>query len=382
MGEHAKLSASASHRWMICGPSAELESRFPETTSIYAEEGTHGHLIAEWKLHKFLGLKAGRKPKNTDFDSPELEDAVDNYVIFAIEKINEAKVRSKDATVLIEQRVDFSKWVQEGFGTCDLLTVSDGMLEIMDLKMGRGVPVSAEHNFQLMIYALGAIELFDDLYEIETVRVNICQPRLNEELSSWVISKKELLEWAENDLRPKAEKAYKGEGEFVAGSHCRFCRAKATCRARAEANLELARFDFADAELLSDEEIGEILSRAEELQNWVGDIKEHAFQNALKGYKYNGWKLVAGRANRKFTDEDAVAEILIESGYTEDKIYSKTLIGITSMEKMLGKKKFIELLGNLVYKPKGSPVLVPENDKRSIWNSAGDDFDEWKGDEE
>jgi hypothetical protein len=376
MAEHAKCSASGSHRWMKCTKSIQLESNLPESRSSYAEEGSYGHAVAEWKLRKYLKLKAGKKPVHREYDSKELEDAVDTYVNLAIEKISEARARSKDALIVVEIRVDFSRWVTEGFGTCDLLTVSDGALEIIDLKMGKGVLVEAQNNPQLMIYALGALEMFQELYGVEVIRMHISQPRLNEGLSSWELSTEELLKWAEEELKPKAELAYNGEGSFVAGEHCRFCRAKAVCRERAQVNLDLAKYDFEDPEVLSDDEVSEILSKAEQLQSWAKDIWEYAQTEAVSGRKkWAGFKVVEGRSNRKYTDEDKVVEAILNTGdYTEDAIYNKKLIGITDMERLIGKKTFKELLDDLIEKPAGKPALVPETDKRCEWNSAVADF--------
>lgn len=376
MAEHAKCSASGSHRWMKCTKSIQLESNLPANTSGYAKEGSHGHALAEWKLRKYLKLKAGKKPVNPEYDSKELEDAVDTYVNLAIEKISEARARSKDALIVVEIRVDFSRWVTEGFGTCDLLTVSDGVLEIIDLKMGKGVLVEAKNNSQLMIYALGALDMFQELYDVELIKMHISQPRLNEGLSSWQLSTQELLKWAEQELKPKAELAYKGEGEFVAGEHCRFCRAKPICRERAKVNLELAKYDFEDPEVLSDREISEVLLKAQELQSWAKDIWEYAQAEAVAGRKkWEGFKVVEGRSNRKYADEQKVVEAVLNTGdYAEDAIYNKKLIGITDMERLLGKKTFKELLNDLIEKPAGKPALVLETDKRCEWNSVVADF--------
>lgn len=373
MTEHAKLSASSSHRWMECTPSVELEMQFTDSRSVYAEEGSAAHALSEHKLRKFLKIPS-KKPISA-YDSAELEEYTDIYVTFACEKIAEARMRSRDAIVLIEQRVDFSQYVPEGFGTGDLIIVSDGILEVCDLKYGRGLTVSAEHNPQMQLYALGALAIFDDLYDIQTVRMTICQPRL-ESLSTYEISVDELITWAEQELKPKATMAALGEGEFKAGEHCRFCRAKATCRARAEMNFELARYDFSDPALLTETEVAEILTKAEQFQKWVSDIWDYAQTEAIAGRKtWPGFKVVEGRSNRKYCDENKVAQtILATDKYSETAIYNRKLIGITDMERLLGKKQFHELISGLIEKPAGKPALVPQSDKRSVWNSAAEDF--------
>ncbi len=374
MGEHAKLSASASHRWMECTPSAELESKLPESTSTYASEGTAAHALSEYKLKRFLKVRAGKKPVS-EYDSQELEDYTDVYVSFACERIADANARTKDTVILIEQKVDFGSYVPEGFGTADLLIIADEILDVCDLKYGKGVPVFAEDNPQMKLYALGAYELLGDLYDIKTVRMSICQPRLDS-ISTYEMPIEELLHWGEKELKPKAELASMGLGEFKAGEHCRFCKAKAVCRARAEANLELAKLDFPDPEILTDEEMGEILAKAEELQSWVSDIWEYAQLEAIAGRKkWPGFKVVEGRSNRKYSDEGKVAEVLLSSGFVEAQIYNRKLIGLGDMEKMAGKKRFDELLKGLIEKPPGKPTLVRDSDRRSEWNSAAADFD-------
>ncbi len=374
MGDHAKLSASASHRWMECTPSAELEATFPESNSVYADEGSAAHALSEYKLKRFLKINAGKKPVS-EYDSQELEDYTDIYVSFACERIAEVRARTKDAVVLIEQKIDFSKFVPDGFGTADLVIVADGNMEVCDLKYGRGVPVFADHNPQMQLYALGAYELFEGLYDIQNVRMSIFQPRIDN-VSTFEMTVDELMDWAEQKLIPKAVMASKGEGEFKPGEHCRFCRAKATCRARAQMNLELAKYDFTDPELLLDEEMGEILSKAEQLQSWASDVWEYAQTEAIAGRKkWPGFKVVEGRSNRKYGNEEKAAEILLAHGYTEKQIYNRKLLGIGEMEKLTGKKRFEELLKEFIAKPAGKPALVPESDKRKAWNPAAADFD-------
>lgn len=272
--------------------------------------------------------------------------------------------------VLIEQRLDFSKWVPGGFGTGDCVIVADDTLTVIDYKHGLGVLVDAEKNSQMMCYALGALQLFDGIYDINHVSMTIFQPR-RDNVSTYRLHKDELLHWAKTVLKPTAELAAKGEGEYKAGDHCRFCKIKATCRKRAEYNLELAQYDFAVPSTLQDEEIEAVLERADELVNWAGDVKEYALQQALLGKQWEGWKLVEGRSNRRYVNEEAVAVAVEKAGFDP---YEKKLLGITAMTKQLGKKRFEELLSNLVEKPQGKPVLVPESDKRPAMHTAADDF--------
>lgn len=360
MGQHAILSASASKRWMNCTPSALLEKQFADEESIYAAEGTAAHALAEHKLKRFL-KKRSKRPVS-DYDCDEMEECTDDYVSFAMEQIEKAKLSCSDPVVMIEQRLDFSRWVPEGFGTGDLVIVADDTLYIVDLKYGKGIAVSAEWNPQMLLYSLGALELFDSLYDIEKVNMTIHQPRL-ENVSTFEITVHDLMDWAEQELMPKAEMAAKGEGEFAVGDWCRFCKAKNTCRARAEEYLRLAQMEFKPPELLSEEEIAEVLKVADELAKWSADVYAYAQDEAIThGRVWNGFKLVEGRSNRKYVNEEEVADAAKAAGYED--IYKKSLIGITEMEKLMGKKDFQKILGSLVYKPQGKITLVPESDKR------------------
>ena len=357
---HSIYSASGAHRWMSCPPSAQLEQQFPNETSTYAEEGTAAHDLAEHKLKKALKMRS-KKP-TSPYHSDEMDEMTDLYVEYCLELIEKSKETCTDLQILIEQKLDFSDYVSEGFGTGDLVVVGSGTLHVVDLKYGRGVIVSAEKNPQMMLYALGALSLFDMLYEIEKVSMAIVQPRVDN-FSIWEISVEELLKWAEDELKPKALLASTGGGEFCAGDHCRFCRAKNQCRARAVKNLELLKYEFQDPALLTDEEIAEIIGLAEELAKWAGDIYTYATALAInEGRQWDGFKLVEGRTRRTYSDETAVAKTAKEAGYTD--IFKQSLITITEMEKLMGKKKFNDILGNLVEKPKGKLTLVPETDKR------------------
>lgn len=377
MGKHALLSASSSHRWLACPPSARLCENYEDKGSEYAQEGTDAHSLCEHKLKLVLGMETADPTEHLSFYNEEMEQCTCDYAAYVMELVSEAKKICKDPVVLIEQRLDFSRFVAEGFGTGDCVIIADGTLYIVDYKHGKGVEVSAEANPQMMLYALGALELFDGIYDIDTVRMAIFQPR-RENVSVCVMAKDDLLQWAYNDLVYKAKLAYAGEGEFQAGEHCRFCKAKTVCRKRAEYNLELAKYDFEMPATLEEAEIAAILEKADELAAWAADVKEFALQQALSGVKYAGFKVVEGRSNRKYTDEDAVADTVKKAGYDP---YEPKLLGITAMEKLLGKKQFSKLLSGLVVKPQGKPALVPESDKRQEMSidkaaSAAEDFKE------
>ncbi|GMB00894.1 DUF2800 domain-containing protein [Pelosinus sp. IPA-1] len=378
MAAHAKLSASGSKRWLSCTPSAELEQQFPNSTSVYADEGSFAHSVGEVKIRRDLVLiqepeykKQYEVIKKNNFYCEELEQATQEYADLVFSKVAEAQQKTEDAIVLIEEKLDFSRWVPQGFGTGDVVIIGDGCIEIVDLKYGKGVPVSAEENTQMMLYALGAIAKFEHLYDIHTARMTICQPRLDS-VSTYEMPIYELLAWGDHYVKPRADMAIKGEGDFVAGDHCRFCRAKATCKARADENLELLKYEFRKDPLLTDEEVGEILGKAEELQKWAKDVQDYALEHAEKhGKKWPGWKLVEGRSNRKYTDDLKVAETLKNAGYKDDKIYEpQKLLGITALEKSISKKQFGILLSDLVVKPTGKPTLVPESDKRDEISST------------
>ena len=371
--KHAKLSASSAHRWMNCNPSANLEREFADKTSEAAAEGSAAHALCEHKLRKALKMRSVRPVSK--YDSDEMEMYTDSYVEFVLEQIEVAKQHCTDPFVLIEQRLDFSCYVPDGFGTGDCLIVADKLLHIIDFKYGLGVLVDAAENPQMMLYALGALQLFDAIYDIDTISMSIFQPR-RENVSTWTITVAELKEWAEKILRPKAELAFKGEGEFNPGPWCTFCKAAVKCRARAEEKLALAQYEFAKPPLLTDEEIEDILSRLDDLTKWANEIAAYAQDAAINhGKQWNGFKLVEGRSVRKYSDEAAVVAAATAAGYRD--IYKKSLISITEMEKLMGKKTFTEVLGGLVIKPQGKPTLVPASDKRpAIHTGANLDFTE------
>ena len=377
---HAVLSASSSHRWLMCPPSVKLSEQFADKPSVYAEEGTFLHELSEMKLHRYLGDVHPEileiqyaEHRDNDFYSDEAENVTDEYVDFCIETIESVRASCPDPLILVEHRLDFSEYVPDGFGTGDLVIVADGVLEIADFKGGRGVRVEADHNSQLMLYGLGALLEFEALYDIRTVRMTIVQPRLNN-ISTYETTAEELILWAERDVKPKALLAAKGEGEFCAGEWCRFCKARYTCRKRSEYHMRLAERDFKQPDLLTDEEILDILPVAESLNNWVQDLISYATQQAVNGKDWPGYKLVAGRSVRRYTSETEVIKAATEAGYTD--IYKTTLLGVGDLEKRMGRKKFSEVLGKYVIKPVGAPQLVPESDPRKPYSDAASDFND------
>ncbi|MDA8227023.1 MAG: DUF2800 domain-containing protein [Desulfitobacterium hafniense] len=371
--QHALLSASGAHRWMSCTPSARLEREFRDNSGEAAAEGTAAHSLAEHKLRRVLKMRS-KKPVS-QYDSDDMEAYTDGYVEFIQELITQAKQECADPVVLIEQRLDFSRYVTDGFGTGDCVIVADGTINIIDFKYGQGVLVSAEDNPQMKLYALGALELFDGIYDISTVYMTIYQPR-RENISTCTMVKESLYQWAEEVLKPTAALAFSGEGDYVPGEHCQFCRAKVKCRARAEEKLNLARFEFALPPLLTDEDIEEILALLDDITSWANAIKAYALEAAVShGKEWCGFKLVEGRSNRRYANEEAIAEAAKVAGYLD--IYRQSLITLTEMERLMGKGKFQEILGGLIEKPSGKPTLVPLSDKRQAINtSAKHDFKE------
>lgn len=382
---HALLGASKAEQWLNCPPSARLQEGIPEKTSQYAAEGTLAHEIAELMLRRRLqpcGPSEKRKIDNQlaklredPMHSGEMDEALQMYCDHVEELFMEAAGRSKDRVLMLEERLDFSEWVPEGFGTGDVVIVADDLMDVIDLKFGKGVPVSAVGNPQMRLYALGALQSVGYLYDIKRVRMTIVQPRLDS-ISSDILTVDELLEWAETVVRPAAELAFAGKGELKPGDHCRWCKVKATCRARAEANMKALSYEFQDPALLSVEEIGQILHIADLLAAWAKDVQDYAQEQAVRGAKFPGWKLVEGRSNRQITDKDAAKEKLVAEGYPEDDILKpRELKGITDLEKLVGKKKFADVLGDLLQKPPGKPVLVVETDPRPELNSVESDFE-------
>ena len=367
---HAVLSASSSERWLHCPPSARLCESYEDKGSDYAAEGTDAHELCEYKLRRALGMEAQDPTENLTWFNEEMSDCANGYAAYVLEQVEAAKQTCADPVVLIEQRVDFSRWVESGYGTADCIIIADGTLQIIDYKHGLGVLVSADENPQMQCYALGALELFDDIYDIGSVRMTIYQPR-RDNVSTYEISKNELYCWADEVLKPTADLAFAGNGNFLCGEWCGFCKAKHDCRARADANMELARYDFKLPPLLTDEEVEEILARADDLVSWAADIKEYALQQAISGKEWHGWKLVEGRSNRRYTNETAVAGAVTDAGFDP---YEHKVLGVTAMQKLLGKSRFEEILTAYIEKPQGKPTLVPESDKRPAMNTAKNDF--------
>ena len=356
MGTHALLSPSAAHRWMNCPPSACLEREFPSSSSEVAAEGTAAHALCEHKLRKLLKLRSKRP--HSDFEDDEMDRCSDDYVSFVQEQMGEIP----SPMVLVEQRLDLTRYVPEAFGTADCIIVGGDRLHIVDFKYGMGVLVEAEHNPQMMLYALGALELLDGIYDIQKISVSIFQPR-RENVCTWSLPKEELLRWARDDLVEKARLAYAGEGEYCAGEWCTFCRASVRCRARAEEKLRLAKEEFKYPPLITDEEIEDVLGEIPELIKWANAILAYATDAAVNhGKAWTGFKIVEGRSVRRYKDEDAVAREAESAGYTD--IFDRKLISLTQMEKLMGKKAFTDILGGLIEKPPGKPTLVPLSDKR------------------
>lgn len=376
MSEHTLFSPSASHRTLNCPPSLMLCAAQPDEPSPYAAEGTCAHELCACLVEKALGRRVSDPTGNLEYYDAEMQSCAEGYTAYVMEAYEEAKKSCPDATVLVEQRVDISRWVPGCGGTADCAIVADGTATIIDYKHGVGVPVSAESeefggNPQLMCYCLGVLEMFDGIYAIDTVRMAIYQPR-RENVSEHTMSKPDLLHWADEVLAPTAKLALEGKGEFKAGPHCKFCKVKATCRERAERNMEAARYDFKPPAELSDEEIDEILLMTDRLTEWASDVKEYALSQAMQGTAFEHFKVVEGRSIRKYTSEADVAEAVVAAGFDP---YEKKILGITAMTSLLGKKKFEEILGKLTFKPQGKPTLVLKSDKRPAWkHTAKEDF--------
>lgn len=368
--KHATLSASSSQRWLNCTPSALLEQLFPNKETNAAAEGTAAHALCEHKLRRAMKMQS-KKP-TSKYQSDEMDAYTDAYVQFVMETLAEARQLCEDPVLLMEQRLDFSEYVPGGFGTGDCVIIADKLMHIIDFKYGQGVLVEAEQNPQMMLYALGALHAFGSLYDIETVSMTIYQPR-RENISTWSLPAADLLDWARNELVPKAKLAAEGKGDFCPGPWCIFCRAAVKCRARAENKLELLKYEFTPPVLLSDDEIEEILGKLDDLTHWANEVMAYAQDAALNhGKQWRGYKVVEGRSNRKYTDEDAVVAAAKAAGYTD--IFRRTLLPITEMEKLMGKQIFRAVLGDLIEKPAGKPTLVPTADKRPAMDLATMDF--------
>ena len=367
--QHALLSASSAHRWLHCTGSPLLEKEFPDTTSVYAQEGTLAHELCELKLKKYTTVmpkgtytRAHNKIMKSELWQNEMEGTSETYLEYVKEIMLSCEIAP---AVLIEKRVDFSRYVPEGFGTADCLILAGDTLHVIDYKHGKGVVVDADHNPQMMLYALGAMNELSLLYRFKSVHMTIVQPRVNN-ISEFTMTADELRDWGETAVKPKAEAAMSGNGEFEAGDWCRFCRAKQQCKTRYESNDSLypelsARHD---PRLITLEELGEYLKRGRDMAAWLEDMKEYALSESLAGADVPGWKAVEGRGSRAFTDTDAAVDTLIKNGIDESVLYERRVLTLAQMEKAVGKKAFGEIVGNLVVKNPGKPTLVEESDKR------------------
>lgn len=401
--QHAFLSASSAHRWLVCTASPHFEAQFEDSTSVYAEEGTLAHHICElyatraFKSQEMSSQKFGahlKKAKQNELFNDEMLNCAQKYVEYL--KLKSMELYNNPPHISQEVQVNFSAYVPEGFGTCDCIMIGENTLHITDYKHGKGVKVSAERNPQMMLYALGALELYKVLYKIDFVSMAIFQPRISEEPSEYKMRVDELLHWGES-IKPLAQAAFTGNGaEVKPGEHCRFCKGKAKCRKRAEQNTALEEFkDCAIAgkaapelqqlsetakraidmpRMLTDNEIGELLVRGANLVQWYEDIKEYATRALLEGKEIPGWKVVEGKSNRKITDADALIKTLVANGTEEVLCYEKKPLSLTEFEKLVGKKEFNSLCSEFVVKPQGKPTLVPLSDKREPFNSAKSDF--------
>lgn len=372
--DHARLSASGSHRWLACPPSARLEEQFPASSSSYAEEGTLAHSVAELTVRYYLNeiTEADFENKLDEYKkekyfTEEMRECAAAYAKFIIDRLNAAKETCPDPIVILETRLDFSKYVPGGFGTGDCLIIAEPVLEVIDFKYGKGVRVEASDNSQMQLYGLGALNEFGDLYDIETVRMTIFQPRLSGTFDTADKTVKALTTWATKTVKPRAKLADQGKGDFAPSEEtCRFCRAKNQCRARTEENLKLFD-DSPDPLLISLNEAADILKKAGDIESWLKDLKELVSKALTQGETVEGWKMVEGRSVRKFADEDKVVAAMREAGIEDAMLFERKLISLTQMEKDFGKKRVGEILKDLIVKPKGAPTLAPESDKRPAY---------------
>ncbi len=378
---HALLSPSSSNIWLNCTPSAIFQKKFPEETTEYAKEGTEAHALAEYKLKLALEMKGAEDPRNGSMTylSDEMEECTDDYVSFVLETISKLKETCEDPAVLVEQMLDFSRYVPGGFGYGDCIIVSDGRMYVIDLKYGKGVEVNAEWNSQFLIYAIGALELLGSIYDITDVTVVAFQPR-KANISTFDITVKDLEKWRDETLIPKAQLAYKGEGDFHPGEHCRFCKARFVCKARADHNLENAKYDFKAPEELTLDDIATILSSSKEFSAWLSDIEEYALKAIQEGAEIPGWKVVEGNTKRTYRvgAEKIIASKVEELGFDP---WKKSLKGLGEMEKTVGKENFKAYIEPHLYKSEGKPTLAVVSDKRPAFNSAKKDFSLSKSEE-
>ena len=379
MGAHALLSPSAASRWLNCPAAPRLEADMPDSGSSYAAEGTLAHAYCAMKIKEFLGRDISDETAeiaelDRQYHTGEMDEYTDTYKTIVLEKYTEAKNITEDAQLLIEQRLDFSQYVPDAFGTADAVIIADGTMEVIDFKYGKGVRVSAHANPQMMIYALGAYERFSFEYKIERVRMTIVQPRIDN-LSEYELTVSDLLFWAAEVLKPKARQAYEGNGPQMPGEWCRFCKVKHSCRALAKRCVDAAQSN-PDPKLISPDELAkDILPILATVKTWLAGIEDYALQQALSGVQLTGWKVVEGRSIRKITDQDGAAAALNKAGYKTAEIYKpQELRTITELERLAGKKQFAAICGDYIEKPQGKPALVPENDKRPAIDTLSEDF--------
>lgn len=378
---HARLSPSAAKRWINCPGSVVLSEQCPPPeSSAYAEEGTRAHAVAEAKLKFAIGEITKRQLssiiKKQEPDG-EMAEATDYYRDMVMEIVSGA---GEDAELMVEQRIDLDVWAPESFGTADAVVIGGGTLEVIDLKYGAGIAISAKDNPQLRLYGLGAADLFEGLYPFDTVRMTIIQPR-QDRVSTEELSLADLRSWGREVARPAAEMAMEGVPEFACGDWCRWCPAEVQCRTKMDHEIEGYREDFKDPDILSDEELGKYYAKLTELQRYCAKVGDFMKVQALKGRKFSGWKLVEGRSTRRITDELKVVAALKAAGYDETLLYERKLYGITALEKITGKKEFTKILGGLIEKPPGAPTLVPESDKRKELNTAEKAAEDFKEDQ-
>ncbi len=377
---HAVLSASSSHKWLVCTPSARLEEKFPNKTSEYMAEGTLAHEIAEFKVKSYFleaipkatyTRRLNKFKKEEHFDN-EMLSHTDTYLEFIK---GEAMKTNAKPFIAVEQRVDFSKYVPEGFGTADCILISGDTLQVIDFKYGKGVKVEAEDNPQMKLYALGVLEQYGMFYNIKYVKMSIIQPRIDN-ISTYEISIDPLLDWGEKIVKPQAQKAFMGLSEYVQGEHCKFCRAKGACEFRAKENIKVVEEIQSDYNgVLTNGELGEILTKTDGIEQWLKDLRGYALEQLLKGEEIPGWKAVEGKSNRKIVDIDKAFEILEANGYEQAILYEKKPITLTQLEKVVGKTKLIQTIGDYIEKPKGAPTLAKESDKRESFRvSAAEEF--------
>lgn len=377
-GKHALLSPSAAHRWMNCTAAPLLERDVEDKGSTFAEEGTLAHAYCAKKLKEFLGLsvdeeKAEIAQLDEQYHSGEMDEYTDTYKTIVLEKFNAARAKTKDAQLLVEVKLDFSHYVPDAFGTSDAIIIADGVMEVIDFKYGKGVKVSAVENPQMMIYALGAWDLFNFEYDIRKVRMTIVQPRIDN-LSEFELDAADLINWAVDELQPKANEAYAG-GKQKPGNWCQFCKVKANCKALSSMCIEAQQANPDPRKISKEVMESTILPLLSTFKTWLTGVEEYSLEQALSGVQYQGFKIVEGRSIRKITNPTAVMELLGKEGFTKESYIKPTeLRSITDLEKLIGKKRFGAICAEYINKPQGKPTLVPESDKRPAFNQAADDF--------